>query len=388
MPEPHARRAQGPALLAVHSALTGGAQLMALATAERLSRSYELLIVVPRGPLRDAFAKHGELVRASPTLPFGWNAGMRWPLQIARSVIDGVRLAVLVRRRGVRVIVTNSTILLGPVLAARLARVPVVVHAREIAGNAAEARAFAAVGRLADEVIAVSGAVGAGFGPRTRVVRIADGVPIPPEPVSRSGFAVPLRLCLIGTVSSDGNKGHDLAIASLARLVEAGVDARLDCVGPIQGDAVANELRALASRLGVGERVELRGPTRDIDGALEHTDILLSCSGREALGLTLMEALVRCKPVVATRAGGPEEVLRDGETGLLVELGNPDAVARAILSLVADPAAARAMAQRGRNDMIERFDRERGLDALADEFDRLAGADVAHEARSLSSVAK
>ena len=360
-----------PVLLAVHSARTGGAQLMALATAERLGGDGELLIAVPRGPLWEQFAEHGELVRATPTLPFGWDAAWRWPLQIGRSVLDAVRLAVLARRRGVGVILTNSTVLLGPVLAGRLARVPVVVHARETPRNRTEALAIAAIGRLADEVIAVSGAVAAGFAPNARVLRVADGVPIPPEPAPRNGFAAPLRLSLIGTINGDRRKGHDLAIASLARLTESGIDARLDCVGPIHDDAVAAELHALAADLGVGKRVALCGPSRDIDSVYERTDILLSCARREPLGLTLIEALLRHTPVVATRAGGPEEILRDGETGLLVEPGDPNAVARAIAGLAADPAAARAMAIRGRDDMIERFDREHGLDVLAAELDRL-----------------
>ena len=175
-------------LLAVHSARTGGAQLMALATAERLGSSGDLLISIPRGPLWEPFAEHGEPVRATPTLPFGWNVAWRWPLQIARSMLDAVRLAALARRRGVRVILTNSTVLLGPVLAGRLARIPGVVHARETPGNADRgARDRRMVGWLADEIIAVSGAVAAGFGPAARILRIADGVPIPPEPPSTTG---------------------------------------------------------------------------------------------------------------------------------------------------------------------------------------------------------
>ena len=361
-----------PVLLAVHSARTGGAQLMALATAERLGADRDLLIAIPRGPLWERFAEHGEMVRATPTLPFGWDTAWRWPVQIIRSALDAARLAMLVRRSGVRVILTNSTVLLGPVLAGKLARVPVIVHARETPGNRSEALAIAAIGRLADEIIAVSGAVAAGFGPKARVLRVADGVPIPPEPAPRNGFAAPLRLSLIGTVNGDGRKGHDLAIASLARLVDSGVDALLDCVGPIHDDAAAVSLHALAAELGVGERVALSGPTRDIDDVFERTDILVSCARREPLGLTLMEALLRHTPVVAARAGGPEEILRDGETGLLVEPGDPDAMARAIARMAAAPAAARAMAIRGRDEMIERFDRERGLDRLAGELDRLA----------------
>ena len=65
-------------LLAVHSARIGGAQLMALAAAERLAEQYELHIVVPKGPLRERFAEYGTVLRSSATMTFGWGTVKRW----------------------------------------------------------------------------------------------------------------------------------------------------------------------------------------------------------------------------------------------------------------------------------------------------------------------
>lgn len=358
-------------LLAVHSARMGGAQLMALAAAERLAARYELHIAVRRGPLRDRFATHGRLLRASPTMTLGWGSRRRWLAQAARSLVDGLRIALYVRRHDIRAVHTNSTVLLGPVLGARLAGVPAIVHARELPEDRRARLLFGLLGGLADTIVAVSGAVEAAF-PRPRraqVVRIHDGIPIPSDVVpGRAAFHSPVRLCLIGTVNGDGRKGQDIAIDTLARLRASGVAARLELVGPVQEEASATALRRRARELGVDEHVHLAGVATHIDDVIAASDIVLSCARNEPLGLTLMEALARETPVVASRVGGVPEIVRDGVTGVLVPAEDPDATALAIARLVADPAAAAAMARRGRADIAERFDRARGLQALEAEL--------------------
>jgi len=343
---------------------------MALAAAQWLGERHTLHIAVRRGPLRDRFATHGRLVRASPTMPLGWGGARRWALDATRSLLDGVRIALYVRRHGIEVVHTNSAVLLGPVLGARLAGARAVVHVRELPPDRRSKALFAILGRLADTVVVVSSAVEAAFptGQRARVVRIPDGIPVPPAPGPRDGFAAPLRLCLIGTVNGDGRKGQDIAIDAVGRLRERGVPARLDLVGPVQDAGDAGVLIERARAQGLDEVVRLTGVSDRIDDLLASTDILLSCARNEPLGLTLMEALARETPVVATRVGGVPDIVRDGETGLLVAPEDPEAIAAAVAELAADPQRARRMAQRGRADVARRFDRDRGLEALEREL--------------------
>jgi glycosyltransferase involved in cell wall biosynthesis len=112
------------------------------------------------------------------------------------------------------------------------------------------------------------------------------------------------------------------------------------------------------------------GPSDHIGEHLMDSDILLSCSREEPLGLTLMEALALERPVVASAVGGIPEIVRQGDTGLLVPPEDPAAVAEAVRALLAHPGAAREMARRGRRDVASRFDRNCGLDALQDELGR------------------
>ena len=81
----------------------------------------------------------------------------------------------------------------------------------------------------------------------------------------------------------------------------------------------------------------------------------------EAFGRVPCEALAASRPVVATSVGATPEVLRDGETALVVPPDDPGALAVAIESLLLDPERARSLAEAGRRDVLERFAPERSL---------------------------
>jgi glycosyltransferase involved in cell wall biosynthesis len=360
-------------LMAVHSARPGGAQAMALKEAAAFAPSYDLVISVPPGPLRAGFAEHGEIVRGVPTLPLWGASTARWTLQLARTVLCAVPLAVDMRRRGVDLVVTSSSVLLAPVLAARVAGIPVVAHAREEPLTPPGRPLFRTLERLADTVIPVSGAVERHFtgSHRAKLVRIPDGIVLPERPApARNGFGTPLRLCLVGSIAGKRGKGQDLAVEVLGRLVALGVPASLDLVGPVESPEFAAELQRRASELDVAELVTFTGPVDSAGPAMTAADIVLSCSRAEALPLVMMEALAHETPVVAMDVGGLTEVVTDGETGVLVPAGDPDAAAAAIVGLLNDPARARAMARRGREEIARRFSLERTVLDVRRELER------------------
>jgi glycosyltransferase involved in cell wall biosynthesis len=361
-------------LLAVHSADSGGAQSMALAEAGYLARWFRLVIAVPDGPLRPRFAPTGELVPGSPCVPVWRASPTRWLLQIVRTVVDAIRLAWLIRRRAVRLVVTNSTVLVSPLLAARIARVPAIVHAREWPVSTGGRLVFRLHGELADTVVVISEGVESRFcgARRARVVKIRDGIPLTRRPATSPTLRVPLRLCVIGAVNTDLGKGQDVAVEALAVLAAAGVHATLDVIGPIQDRRRGRELLARADRLGLARDMRLLGRRDDVPELLQSMDILLFCSrdGADVTPLVLMEALAAERPVVASHVGSVSEVVVNGETGLLVAPGDPAALARAIEELADDPAAAREMARRGRAWVAARFDLESGLRSLRREIER------------------
>lgn len=346
---------------------------MALAQAECFAGRCSIVAAVPEGPLRERFAACGAVIAPAPSLPTWEVSPGRWALQLLRSCTAAFGLARTMRRHRVDAVLTSSTVLLAPVLAARLARIPSFAHAREWPTSRTGRAVFWLQKHCADVVVAISAGVAARFAGRgrARVVRIADGITArkgkPPPPAA---LGSPLRLCVIGSLTGGDGKGQHRGVEALAQLGTLGVDARLSVVGPVLDEAYAERVRATARRLGVSERVELTGPVDDVPALLQEHDVLLFCSsqGADVTPLVLMEALVEERPVVAADVGSVAEVLAGGDCGIVVAAEDPAAMAAAVVTLLADPEAARAQARRGAARVRRHYDRQAGLDLLWDEI--------------------
>jgi glycosyltransferase involved in cell wall biosynthesis len=145
-------------------------------------------------------------------------------------------------------------------------------------------------------------------------------------------------------------KRHRDAIAALAHSARDDVVLACAGVGPLEG-----ELRLEAKRRGVSDRVVLLGFRNDIETLLRASFAMILPSEREGLPRCLMEASCMERPVIATRIRGVTELVEDGVTGRLVEVGDVDGLASAIRELAGAPETAEAMGRRGRSAM-RRFD--------------------------------
>jgi glycosyltransferase involved in cell wall biosynthesis len=358
--------------MAVHSAKPAGAQLVALGQAGALSRAHERVIAVGNGPLREPFAKLGPIVRAPTRLPIWGASPGRWALDTARAAPDAVRLAAIIRRRGVEVVIANSTVLVAPVLAARLAGVPVIVHAQEAPKSTAARALFRFHGAMADTVVAISPWIADAFdGARADVVLNPVGIRIPQRQARAPREDGGPRLIVVGTV--DRHKRQDLALAALVALKDHGLEAELALVGHESDAAYAAEVRGLAQRAGVGERVHFVGQSSDVPGHLLGADALLLPAG-EVTPLVIMEAMALGTPVIAARMGSIPDVVVDGESGLLVAPEDPEAFAAAIARLHREPGLASALAEGGRRRVEEHFDEARSHVRLGEEVQRLVAA--------------
>lgn len=168
------------------------------------------------------------------------------------------------------------------------------------------------------------------------------------------------------------HKGPDVAVRALAEALATDPAGTRDVVlaivgGPSGGGSGAEVARLmdLAGALGVEERVILFPPQPHARLAdfYAAADILLVPSRSESFGLVGLEAQACGTPVVATAVGGLRYVIRDGETGFLVEGDDPADHAQRVLDLLADPDEARAMGARGTAHSL-RF----SWDATADEL--------------------
>ncbi|SHI34412.1 Glycosyl transferases group 1 [Roseomonas rosea] len=137
------------------------------------------------------------------------------------------------------------------------------------------------------------------------------------------------------------NKGFDTLIRALAAVPQA----HLSIAG--EGPERA-ALEGLAHSLRVQDRVAFLGWRQDTGALLAGCDLFILSSRHEPLGNVVLEAFSAGVPVIATATPGPQELIADGESGLIVPIDDPASLAHAIGDLIADPDRAAALAEAGR----------------------------------------
>ena len=173
-------------------------------------------------------------------------------------------------------------------------------------------------------------------------------------------------------------KGTEVLLEALAR-VSPKLHWRLVHVG---GGALQERLQRLAHNLGIHQRIEWRGALTQDKLLLEYrnADIFALASrvardgDRDGLPNVLMEAQSQALACVATRVSAIPELVRDGQTGLLVEERDPVAFAGALEALITNPARRRALGQAGQARVAESFGVDANLEPLARKFGLPAGA--------------
>lgn len=170
-------------------------------------------------------------------------------------------------------------------------------------------------------------------------------------------LGVPAGAPVIGNVAAlTPHKGHETLIAAAARVVARVPEARVVIVG--QG-ALEAKLRAQARALGVADRVLFAGFRADVDRLIPAFDVFCLSSHMEGLGTSLLDAMCYARAVVATTAGGIPEAVEDGVTGRAVPPRDADALAEALVAVLADRPRREAMGAAGRRRFLERFTADR-----------------------------
>ena len=189
-----------------------------------------------------------------------------------------------------------------------------------------------------------------------------------PNGVDLSRFASPLPTCtmrdelgiprdahLLGVVARlEPEKGHRHLIEAMPAILDSSPDAWLAIIGE---GSQADALKARAASLGdaVARRVVFTGRRDDVSALTADLSIAVLPSLREAQGISILEAMARRRPVVASAVGGIPEVITDGIDGILVPPADPEALARAIGELLADAAFRKRIGEAGYRTVAERF---------------------------------
>lgn len=355
------------------SSEVGGSDVCLLRLVHALDkRLYQPLVVLPGdGPLIDSLRAAGARVVLLPMMQLRAVRSLSYQVRYAvRFWPTVLRLARLIRRERVQLVHSNSLYISYGAWAAMLAGVPHVWHIREI--PSLPPQVMRAVGSLvvglSSCVIAMSTAVAEALGQRDPKVQvIADGIDVATFRAVgltriREELGIDARAPLVGFVGRlDPWKGAHVFVRAAERVARESPDTRfVVCGGALAGHSeYAAGLKALASRLGLDGRLiftDWRYPPERIPEVMAALDVLVHTSVEpEPFGLVLIEAMASCKPVIASRAGGPIEIVEDGVTGILVPPGRHRRLARAILSVIRDPAMAQRLGQAGRARAEQRF---------------------------------
>ena len=188
--------------------------------------------------------------------------------------------------------------------------------------------------------------------------------------IERRGGTSPLFLFVGNTIEG---KGQEHAVAAFNLIADRFPTARLRFVGGDMGLAKNRLFRARLEQAAASGpapgRIEFRGHTDDLTGDYADAFAALNFSASESFSNTCFDASSAGLPVIATRCGGPEEIIDDGDTGFLVPLGDVAAMAERMAWLLDHPAEARAFGETGQMLVGERFSPARS----APEFKALFG---------------
>jgi glycosyltransferase involved in cell wall biosynthesis len=262
--------------------------------------------------------------------------------------------------------------LLGP-----LAGVPVVVaheHTWSFEGGAM--RRFIdrrVIARRCDVVVAVSREdrrrmiSTEGLKPED-VVYIPNGIPplpLPEEEVRRTDLDIGEDDLVVGTVGVlREQKAFDVLVKAAALLGGEFPSLRVLIVGT---GGQRRALEHLINELGLQSTVRLLGPRTDVPALLRTFDLAVCSSNFEGSPLTILEYMEAGLPVVSTRVGGVPDLVEDGVTGLLVDPGDPAALAGALAKLLGDRERRAEMGLKGRERRRSEFD----IDVTVERIERL-----------------
>ncbi|MBI4161834.1 MAG: glycosyltransferase family 4 protein [Acidobacteria bacterium] len=346
--------------------ISGGERSLVEMAAAAAREGLRCLVVAPCAGRSTALARAAGLeveVRRCRMLWFSHPGRMSAPGAAARLVVflagwpGWLRLRRLLRRRGVDLVHVNGIVHVWGAAAARSLGLPVVWHVREIVGGRLRRRLLVAlVQALADRILAVSSAVAAQFsGAGERVRILYNGIPPGPEGPGVPAPGGKVRVGHAGQILLHKGQEEFLQVARrLIRRGTPGVEFRIAGAAP-DGRGI-ERLRRQVKTWGLEPHVDCTGFLPDLRAFLVSLDVLaVTSTAPDPLPRVVAEAMMEGVPTVAFATGGIPEMVRPGETGILVPPGDLDGFVEALERLVRNPGLRRRMGEAARTRAVELF---------------------------------
>ena len=187
-------------------------------------------------------------------------------------------------------------------------------------------------------------------------------------------FTGPTALAFVAGDPVEAAKGLPFFLGAAARIIREYPECEFLISG---GGPEEHNLRRLARSLGLSGAVTFVSNLYDFTTSIDAMDIFCLPSLQQGLGVTMLEAMARGKPVIATGVGGVHSIVKDGRTGLVVPPSDSERLAARILELLRDPPLARRIGAAGRAVVREQFRVDRMVRETADLYREIVPAGVA-----------
>jgi len=150
---------------------------------------------------------------------------------------------------------------------------------------------------------------------------------------------------IIGTVCRmEKQKGIRYLLLAMNNILAKFPAVQLEIIGD---GSLLEELIELSKKLGISNSVKFFGKFADVIPFYKRMDIFILPSIYEGFGIVLLEAMAAGVPVIATNVDGITEVVIDGESGILIPPKNPEAIASAVIQLIANPQLVKSLVENG-----------------------------------------
>jgi glycosyltransferase involved in cell wall biosynthesis len=295
-----------------------------------------------------------------------------WP----RLFRNSSRLKKIVRNEAASIIVMNDFYnLLGVTIKMRGVKIRLVTYIRllpnAIPGMLRKLWIGAAI-KYADKIIVVSDAVKCQLIQNDKIVRVYDPIAFnelyPLKEIKKQNSEV--RLVYIGNYIR--GKGHNHAVQAFKLAFPVNKKLRLDLVGGDMGleknRKFRDELESEVLQSGLTEFVRFMPFERDIERLMKSADIFLNFSEAESFSMTCAEASYYGVPSIASKCGGPEEIILDGETGILVENRNVTSMKEQIIKLAADTELQNKFSREAPLYVKEKFNTQNFINSIREVF--------------------
>lgn len=161
-------------------------------------------------------------------------------------------------------------------------------------------------------------------------------------------------------------KAYDVLIKAAAKVLPKHSNLHFVIAGDPK-EPLMTELTNLINQLGIADHMHFLGFQQDCAAVLAQMDMFALSSSSEGFSISTIEAMATGLPALVTRCGGPEEIITHGQTGYLVAVNNPQALADGIIDLLNHPELQRSLARAGQQHARATF----GLDAMLNGYDGL-----------------